>query len=93
MLKVGGVPVGSISSSTGSGEVDDGISGEPECDARRSALLWMGASADGGTDVVDVEVSQVMGGIVCAERLSCAASAAAESGEVAELWAFSEAVR
>ena len=35
----------------------------------------------GGTEVADVEVSQVMGGIVCVEGLSCTASAAAGSGE------------
>ena len=64
IFKVGNVPVGSIISRTGSGELEGGISGEPECDARRSALFWKETSAGRGTEGVGVEVAWMVGGIV-----------------------------
>ena len=86
IVKVGDVPVGSIFSGTGSGEFEGGISGEPECDARRSALFWKETSEGGGTGGVGVEAAWIVGGIVRAGELSRAATAAAGSGEVAESW-------
>ena len=86
IVKVGDIPVGSIFSGTGSGEVEGGISGEPECDARRSALFWKETSAGGGTEGVGVEAAWMVGGIVRAEKLSRAATAAAGSGVVIESW-------
>ena len=86
IVKVGDVPVGSVFSSTSSGKVEGGISGEPECDARRSALFWKETSAGGGTGGVGVEAAWMVGGIVRAEELSRAAAASAGSGEVAESW-------
>ena len=86
IVKVGDIPVGSIFSRTGSGEVEGGISGEPECDAWRSALFWKETSAGRGTEGIGVEVAWMVGGIVRAGELSRAATAAAGSGEVAESW-------
>ena len=86
IVKVGDIPVGSIFSRTGSGEVEGGISGEPECDAWRSALFWKETSAGGGTESVGVDAAMIVGCMVWTEVLSRAARAAAGSGEVAESW-------
>ena len=91
IVKVGGIPVGSIFSST-SGEVEGGISGEPKCGARRFVLCWRETPARGRTEVVSVEAARMVGAIVRAEGLSRVATAAVGSGEVAELWKVSIAV-
>ena len=76
IIKFSGVPIGSIFSSTGSGEVEGGISGEPEYGARRSVFFWKETAAGGGTEEVDVEVLQVVGAIVREEGSSRATLAA-----------------
>ena len=63
-VQVGDVPVGCIFSRTCSGEVEGGISGEPEFGARRSALFWKETSAGGETEVVGDEAAWIVGGIV-----------------------------
>ena len=86
IVQVAGVPIGSIFSRTASVEVEDGVSGEAECGARRFALLWKETSACGGVEAVVVEVSRMVDAIVRSESLSRVAASAAGSGEVAELW-------
>ena len=86
IVKVRDVPVGRIFSRTGSGEVEGGVSGEPECDARTSALFWKETSAGGGTEGVGVEAAWMARAIVRAGEWSRAATVAAGSGEVAESW-------
>ena len=92
IVNVGGLPVEIIFSSTSSGEVEDRISGEPECGARRSALFWKEPSAGGATKLVSVEAARMVGAIIRAEGLSRVATAAVRSGEVAESGKFSVAV-
>ena len=80
-----------ISSNKSSGEAKDGISGALEY-SRRYALLWKVTAVGGGTEVADVEVSQVVRGIVWEEGLSRVAAAEAGSGKVAEPCKFSVVV-
>lgn len=67
--------------------VGDGIYGAPECTRRSALSLWVCLPVE-GTEVVDVDVSGVAGGIVLAlaeVSMSRAAPAAASgSGEAAE---------
>ena len=88
IVKGGDVPFGSIFSRTGSREVEDGVSGEAECGARKSALLWKETSACGGAEAVVVEVSRMVDAIVLAEGLSRVGAVPAGSDEVAKSWRF-----